>query len=214
MRSHSILLCITFVVTSAQARVLEQSAFLPVAYMRRHDGIQSSSTQGRFLSPTVLSLKEDSTNESDECKELNNENDNIQQTTGLLSNIMMPSQTGAVSCSFILPILLAATITMLMPLPATAGEGDIARGATLFNSNCASCHRGGENIMKPAKTLQEKDLVKNLGSADQATLQKFFTNSINHKLLNFPSVPGGKLSETDVLDATSYVSDQALGSKW
>ena len=68
--------------------------------------------------------------------------------------------------------------------------------------------------MKPAKTLQEKDLLKNLGSADQATIGKFFTNSLNHKLLNFPNVPGGKLSETDVVDVTSFVSDQATGNKW
>lgn len=115
--------------------------------------------------------------------------------------------------SGILPVLLAATVFTTVPMPVMAA-GDISRGAILFNSNCASCHRGGENIMKPAKTLQENDLIKNLGSADQATIAKFFTNSLNHKLLNFPNVPGGKLSETDVLDVTTYVSDQAMENKW
>ena len=134
------------------------------------------------------------------------------QSPESLSKIMQrPSETKMTSA--ILPVLAAAILITTMPLSAMA-EGDIARGATLFNNNCASCHRGGENIMKPAKTLQEKDLLKNLGSADQATIGKFFTSSLNHKLLNFPNVPGGKLSETDVVDVTSYVSDQATGSKW
>ena len=102
-----------------------------------------------------------------------------------------------------------------MPALAASNKGgDIAQGAVLFNNNCASCHVGGANVIKPSKTLQRKDLEKNLKSADQETIQKFFQGSMQHKLLNFPKVEGGKLSEEQVVDVTSYISDQAIGNKW
>ena len=78
----------------------------------------------------------------------------------------------------------------------------------------AACHRGGQNIMKPAKTLQEKDLLKNLGDSDSDTIAKFFKGSMQHKMIAFPNVPGGKLTETDVEDVAMYVSSQAVQNKW
>jgi len=111
-----------------------------------------------------------------------------------------------------LALLIMGTATLFSPTAAQAG--DAKQGEVLFVNNCAACHRGGQNIMKPAKTLQEADLVKYLGSADQATLATFFSKSMQHKLMSFPNVPGGKLSETDVVDVTSYISNQATGNLW
>ena len=68
--------------------------------------------------------------------------------------------------------------------------------------------------MKPAKTLQEKDLLKYLGDSDSTTVSKFFKGSMQHKMLNFPKVPGGKLTEADVDDVAIYVSSQAVQDKW
>lgn len=115
-----------------------------------------------------------------------------------------------------LPLLLLFTIgsVSISSTAVFALEGDISRGADLFNNNCASCHVGGANVIKPGKTLQLKDLEKNLKSADQETIQTFFQNSMQHKLLNFPKVEGGKLSEQQVVDVTTYIFDQATGNKW
>ena len=110
-------------------------------------------------------------------------------------------------------LLLLATITPLTS-SATGGEGNIEHGETLFANNCASCHRGGQNFMKPSKTLQESDLLKNLGDSDSATVASFFKGSMQHKMLSFPNVPGGKLTESDVDDVAIYVSSQAVQNKW
>lgn len=105
--------------------------------------------------------------------------------------------------------LFAATTSPVMAL-----DGDISRGETLFVNNCASCHVGGTNVIKPAKTLSQKDLEKNIRSAEQDSVQNFFQNSMQHKLLNFPKVEGGKLSEQQLVDVTTYISNQALENKW
>jgi cytochrome c6 len=108
-------------------------------------------------------------------------------------------------------MLLLATMT---PLRVAAIDGNVQQGHVLFDANCASCHRGGLNAMNPSKTLLEADLVQNLGNSQPETVQGFFSNSFVHKMMAFPTVPGGKLSETNVVDVTAFISDQAKGNKW
>lgn len=141
------------------------------------------------------------------CQILKNETDEKKMLRAFQPRrrMLQPSLTSA-SLVF---LLFAATIS-----PAVALEGDISRGETLFVNNCASCHIGGSNVIKPAKTLSQKDLIKNIKSAEQESVQNFFQNSMQHKLLNFPKVEGGKLSEQQVVDVTAYISNQALENKW
>mmetsp|Transcript_97829 Transcript_97829/g.273900 ORF Transcript_97829/g.273900 Transcript_97829/m.273900 type:complete len:209 (+) Transcript_97829:77-703(+) len=208
MHSYSCVFYMALVVGSVGAGrpLLEQKAFLPPVAAKRSTSARTTVSAFEFQAEDagqdIVGLSCD-----------NNVRDNTWQRNGSAFRKQAPPPRGSVIAS-LLSILLTISIVVSLPFLASANEGNISQGAILFNNNCASCHRGGENMIQPAKTLQEKDLVKNLGSADQATLQKFFTDSFVHKLLNFPSVPGGKLSESNILDVTSYISDQALGNKW
>jgi cytochrome c6 len=57
--------------------------------------------------------------------------------------------------------ILAIALTMLASLafsqPAFA---EVSAGAKLFNNNCAQCHAGGGNSVKPNKTLKADALAK------------------------------------------------------
>ncbi|MBR8830172.1 MAG: Cytochrome c6 [Chroococcopsis gigantea SAG 12.99] len=48
----------------------------------------------------------------------------------------------------------------LVSLPSPAFAGDAAKGAKVFNANCASCHMGGNNVVAANKTLKKDDLEK------------------------------------------------------
>ena len=106
--------------------------------------------------------------------EIHNENDNISDTDFFQTVLNRPFLNGSSMPSILLAVTIFVIPTMvILPTCAAAAVGEITRGASLFNNNCASCHRGGENIMKPSKTLYEKDLVKNLKSADRLLSQLF-----------------------------------------
>ncbi|CAB9496252.1 Cytochrome c6 [Seminavis robusta] len=144
------------------------------------------------------------------CSTINSSRDEDAST----ENFLLQFVSGLTPAEFVFltgMLLMMATIT---PLRSSAVDGNIEAGQQLFDNNCASCHRGGQNIMKPAKTLLQKDLQANLGNSNPDTLQKFFTTSTQHKFLNFPNVEGGKLSETNVVDVTAFISDQAQQDKW
>jgi len=99
--------------------------------------------------------------------------------------------------------------------PALAETGDLTRGQELFELNCAGCHGGGQNYVKPAKTLQQDALRQFLGGSDQSTIESFVkTTSRQHQNLVFFKMPGGKLTDQQYADVTSYVSDQATQNKW
>jgi cytochrome c6 len=115
---------------------------------------------------------------------------------------------------FMLGILLLLATTTPLTSSATNGQANLEHGQSLFLDNCAVCHRGGQNIMKPSKTLQESDLLRYLGDSDFQTIAKFFQGSFQHKMLSFPKVPGGKLTDADVEDVALYVSSQAVQDKW
>ncbi len=85
--------------------------------------------------------------------------------------------------------------------PALAG--DIAKGATIFSANCASCHMGGRNVVNGAKTLQKEDLEK----YDMYSLEKIITQ-INKGKAAMPSFLG-RLDDTQIEDVATYVLSQA-----
>ena len=108
----------------------------------------------------------------------------------------------------------AAFLMLVLVSPAVASPAtDVAQGGEIFVANCASCHAGGMNFIKEKRTLKRDALEKFVG-LDQPSVQKFVTESARHKTLVFPRAPGGKLSETDYSDVTSFIVDQAVNDKW
>ncbi len=106
------------------------------------------------------------------------------------------------------------TGVMGMALPDVAEAADVGRGKELFALNCASCHGGGMNFVKESRTLQKEALQQYLGSVDQPVVQTFVMESRQHKNLVFFKMPGGKLTEPEYADVTTFVVDQATQNKW
>ena len=114
----------------------------------------------------------------------------------------------------LVPVLVATMLGSMACFPLRVNAaGDVARGQELFEMNCNGCHMGGQNFVKPKKTMQAEALQKFLGGTDQPTLEKFVKNSM-HPLQAYPKMPGGKMMDQDWTDVTAYVSDQAINNKW
>jgi cytochrome c6 len=93
----------------------------------------------------------------------------------------------------------------------SACAADIAKGQQIFDSNCAACHVGGQNLINAPRTLQKEAIEKNLGSLDPTTIQDFVQNSVVHR---GAFILGSKLSNKDFENVVSYVVDQASNDKW
>jgi cytochrome c6 len=123
---------------------------------------------------------------------------------------------------FATPFMTSIAITLAVvstTFPTAASAASIEAGQVLFDQNCASCHRGGENIMKPNKNLKKETLLKNFGGGanDALNTEEIVTwigKSGQHKRLVFPNVPGGKLSSENYEDVISFIVDQASNEKW
>ena len=114
----------------------------------------------------------------------------------------------------LVPVLVATMLGSMACFPLRVNAaGDVARGQELFEMNCNGCHMGGQNFVRPNKTMQAEALQKFLGGTDQPTLEKFVKNSM-HPLQAYPKMPGGKMMDQDWTDVTAYVSDQAINNKW
>jgi len=108
---------------------------------------------------------------------------------------------------------LVASSICFLPAAALAG-GDVGKGEQLFVGNCAGCHIGGSNLVNEKKTLQKEALLEYGIGLDQPSIKKFVTNSLQHKKLVFFRVEGGKLTDDQWEDVTTYIADQANGEKW
>ena len=109
----------------------------------------------------------------------------------------------------------AAALVGLLAFPSTASSADIARGKEIFDNNCAGCHAGGANLVKPEKNLQREALARYVSSdLAQAEVQQWVQQSGQHKRIVFFKMPDGKMKEADWADVTTYVVDQALNDKW
>ena len=68
----------------------------------------------------------------------------------------------------------AAALVGLLAFPSTAYSADIARGKEIFDNNCAGCHVGGANLVKPEKNLQREALARYVSSdLSQAEVQQW-----------------------------------------
>ena len=109
----------------------------------------------------------------------------------------------------------SAALVGLLAFPSTAYSADIARGKEIFDNNCAGCHVGGANLVKPEKNLQREALARYVSSdLSQAEVQQWVQQSGQHKRIVFFKMPDGKMKEADWADVTTYVVDQALNDKW
>ncbi|VXD25812.1 cytochrome c6 PetJ [Planktothrix paucivesiculata] len=102
----------------------------------------------------------------------------------------------------IISVLLVMTVAILTFVP-SAFAADLASGAKIFSSNCASCHAGGKNLVNARKTLKKADLEK-YGMYD---LQAIITQVTNGKA----AMPGfkGRLKDDQIADVAAYVLAQA-----
>jgi cytochrome c6 len=110
---------------------------------------------------------------------------------------------------WIAPILATTAGILLSSTVAFAADANLSNGASLFQANCAGCHAGGMNFLSEKKTLQ-KEALERFQSLDQVKLQAFVQKGMPHRLLPFSN----SFSDTDYVDVSSYVLDQALNSKW
>eukprot|EP00978_Attheya_sp_CCMP212_P034646 scaffold146222_cov44-Attheya_sp.AAC.1 len=117
---------------------------------------------------------------------------------------------------YVATLTAAVLMTGVMGIAPGAAEAaaDVGRGKELFEMNCASCHAGGMNFVKESWTLQKEALQQYLGSVDQPVVQTFVMESRQHKNLVFFRMPGGKLTEPEYADVTTFIVDQATNNKW
>ena len=90
----------------------------------------------------------------------------------------------------------------------------MARGTEIFNANCASCHAGGQNVIKEQRTLKKDALDKFVGGYDVETIKTFLKESSRHQNQAYFRAPGGKLTPLDFDDAAAYVSQTATADGW
>ena len=99
------------------------------------------------------------------------------------------------------PALAAAVI--LAPLSSFAADPkDVDPiGKSIFEYNCAACHRGGQNIIQPEKTLQREDLEQYLdGGFNEKSVIRQVTNGKNA----MPAF-GGRLPDDDIANVAAFV---------
>jgi cytochrome c6 len=104
-------------------------------------------------------------------------------------------------------LLLACAIATFALTPTAWAEGDGAKGAQIFNANCAACHIGGKNVVNPAKTLKKSDLAKSLAGYQDDPLE-----AIKHQVtMGKAGMPKflGRLSSQDIEDVATYVLAQS-----
>ena len=91
-----------------------------------------------------------------------------------------------------------------------AFAGDVDAGAQVFATNCAACHAGGNNVIRPEMTLKREALEAYLSGGLKE-------NSVVNQVVNgrnaMPAF-GGRLEDQEIENVASYVIDQAVGGKW
>lgn len=103
----------------------------------------------------------------------------------------------------ILAIVLVAIALFAVPFTRPAFAGDAAKGATVFNANCAACHMGGKNLVNATKTLSKADLEKNAMNSVEA-----ITTQVKNGKGAMPAF-GAKLNAEQIDDVAAYVLSKA-----
>ena len=104
----------------------------------------------------------------------------------------------------------AAAVALALFSAPPAMAVDIENGRRVFESNCAACHAGGENVIMADKTLQK------------AAIEEYLEGGFNEKAIIYQVKNGknampawsGRLTEDEINNVAAYVYDQAKGAKW
>ena len=96
------------------------------------------------------------------------------------------------------------SLILFISFPQNSWSFEIEKmGEKLFQSNCAVCHLGGNNIIIPEKNLKKETLEENgMNSVSAITYQ--IMNGKN----GMPAF-GGRLSEADIDQIANYVLEQS-----
>jgi cytochrome c6 len=103
---------------------------------------------------------------------------------------------------FVVAVGLFAILAIALTSPVRA-EPDLSVGKSVFGANCASCHRGGINVVMADKTLKKAALEK----YSMASLEAI-TNQVRNGKGGMPSFKG-RLSEDQIQSVAAYVLAQA-----
>ena len=97
---------------------------------------------------------------------------------------------------------IAAGVLALAPLSSLAADPNVDPiGKSIFEYNCAACHRGGQNIIMPEKTLEREDLEQYLdGGFNEKAVIRQVTNGKNA----MPAF-GGRLPDDDIANVAAFV---------
>ncbi len=88
---------------------------------------------------------------------------------------------------------------------------DVARGESLFQQTCSSCHPQGNNVIAKERNLKKEALKNFIFLENEDTIANFVKDNNFHRgALTF----AGKLSKQDFADVASFVYEQAMEDKW
>ncbi|TAE53362.1 MAG: cytochrome C [Nostocales cyanobacterium] len=102
-------------------------------------------------------------------------------------------------------VSLISIFNLIIINPVLAAE--TSTGSKIFQANCASCHRGGANILIEQKTLEKTALSKYLENYENDPIKAIISQIQNGKNA-MPSFKN-KLSDQDILDVAAYVFQKA-----
>lgn len=88
--------------------------------------------------------------------------------------------------------------------PEAAFAADVDQGQKIFNANCAACHRGGQNMIAPEKTLEKAALEQFLSSNKERSTEESVKWQISHGRSSMPSF-GGRLDDESIANVAAYV---------
>lgn len=92
-----------------------------------------------------------------------------------------------------------AVVFCLSTAPALGAN--VEAGEQIFNTNCAACHAGGQNVIMPEKTLEKEALETYLtGGRNEAAVRIQVTYGKNA----MPAF-GGRLGDEDIANVASFV---------
>jgi len=103
----------------------------------------------------------------------------------------------------LLSVILVAIALFSFTFATPALAGDSANGATLFTKNCNQCHKGGKNLVVPAKSLKKEDLEK-YGKYSLEAIKTQITNGAG-AMPRFQ----GRLQPPQIEDIATYVLEKA-----
>ncbi|GMH41854.1 hypothetical protein BSKO_09764 [Bryopsis sp. KO-2023] len=106
-------------------------------------------------------------------------------------------------------VALLSTAVIATAVPAIAAV-DLEVGEDVFNGNCAACHAGGDNSVKPGYTLQKDALVQYLDGG--FSVESITTQVKNGK--NAMPAWSDRLDDDEIDSVAAYVFKTASEGAW